>query len=122
MKAWATFIKERFPLSSHLPMIISFTLANVCVGFDDNQKLRALVLYLLMSVVLTVSFFFRLRLFDEIKDYEIDKQINPTRPLASGLISIPNVKLVFTLLILFELGATLILGLKLFLVQLVAVG
>ncbi|MEO5666980.1 MAG: manganese transporter permease, partial [Bdellovibrionota bacterium] len=41
---------------------------------------------------------------DEIKDYETDLKINPTRPLARGLISISEVKIAIAILCIFELG------------------
>jgi 4-hydroxybenzoate polyprenyltransferase len=49
---------------------------------------------LLLALVLLVSFFFRLRVFDEVKDLETDRLLNPRRPLARGLISVPEAKAV----------------------------
>jgi len=121
MGDWITFIKERFPLGTHLPMIVSFTLANVCVGLQSDQSIRDYLFPICISLVLTFSFFFRLRLFDEIKDVEVDKRINPTRPLARGLLSVKEVKRMLALLVLFELGFTLYLGISVFYIQLVAI-
>ncbi|KYG67443.1 manganese transporter permease [Bdellovibrio bacteriovorus] len=56
-----------------------------------------------LTFILLLSFFFRMRLFDEIKDYEVDLKINPTRPLARGILSVIQVKKALLLLIIFEL-------------------
>ena len=72
--------------------------------------------------VFIFSFFLRIILFDEIKDYEVDLKINPTRPLARGLIQIKEVKIALLLLILLELIMTWNLGLSPFLIHAMAVG
>lgn len=60
-------------------------------------------LALVFLFLATLCFFFRMRLFDEIKDYDVDLKINPTRPLARGLISVREVKQTILGLIIFEL-------------------
>jgi 4-hydroxybenzoate polyprenyltransferase len=57
---------------------------------------------------LQVLFFFHLRLFDEIKDYKTDCEINRTRPLPRGLIPMREFKTVLWSILGFEvlLGAT----------------
>ncbi len=68
-------------------------------------------LALIFVFLATLCFFFRMRLFDEIKDYEIDLKINPHRPLARGLISVREVKrtiigiMIFELVLMSNLGA-----------------
>lgn len=71
---WAIFIKDRFPPLQYIPMIAAFFLAN-CANYNA------------WSLLVTTLVFFHLRVFDEIKDYQTDVIHNPTRPLASGLIS-----------------------------------
>tara|TARA_R110002049_G_scaffold214811_2_gene386297 strand:- start:731 stop:1651 length:921 start_codon:yes stop_codon:yes gene_type:complete len=85
--SWLIFIKERFSPISHIPMILLFcsgtaTLASV----SDFQSIS-------YASVLAFLFFFRLRLFDEIKDYELDKVINPTRPLPRQVLTIFDLKI-----------------------------
>lgn len=109
MNAWKAFILERFSPSSYLPMILVFTVANSFValaGFDILAFAPKVVGALLMMF----SFFFRMRLFDEIKDYEVDLKINPTRPLARGLLKVSQVKKAIAVLIVFELAIAAILG------------
>ncbi|MBN1669538.1 MAG: UbiA family prenyltransferase [Kiritimatiellae bacterium] len=47
---------------------------------------------MLPPLAATVLIFFRLRIFDELKDYETDKALHPDRPLARGLISTIDAK------------------------------
>lgn len=72
--------------------------------------------------LLLLSFFFRMRLFDEIKDYEVDLKVNPTRPLARGVLTVPQVKKALLVLILFELILAGFLGLPAFLIHAIAIG
>jgi 4-hydroxybenzoate polyprenyltransferase len=102
LNAWLTFCRERFALVEHALMIACFTGGNAYVatklaGFSFSW------LSFVVAYVVTFSFFFRLRLFDEIKDYEFDIEHNPTRPLARGLIKIPEVKSVIFALTAFEI-------------------
>ncbi len=122
MKSWFLLIKERFPLGNYLPMVTVFALANVSVArtFETGAVFEWPKLLLIWC--LTLSFFFRLRLFDELKDIEVDKINNPTRPLARGLIAIPQVKTVIGILIFLELLASFLIGRNAFIIQLIAVG
>ncbi|MEO5666831.1 MAG: hypothetical protein ABIR96_02105, partial [Bdellovibrionota bacterium] len=73
MKRWWIFLGERFPLVSHTLMIASFTLANMAFGLTiyppaGAEGLIASVEWTRMFIAFFValSFFLRLRLFDEI--------------------------------------------------------
>lgn len=121
MKKWWIFISERFPLTSYGPMILFFVAAHSMMAtrlaFVDFSMSRAVV-----SVLMTFGFFFRLRIFDEIKDYEIDLKINPSRPLARGLIPISQCHKLLLVLIVFELGLASSLGARAFAVHGLAIG
>ncbi|MBV2169243.1 MAG: UbiA family prenyltransferase [Bdellovibrio sp.] len=102
-------------------MIFLFTWANglyltTSTGSPWNWPRFAIVFVLLLS------FFFRMRLFDEIKDYEVDLKVNPTRPLARGILSVSQVKKALFILILFELVVAGSLGLNPFLIHALAIG
>ncbi|MFL5783164.1 MAG: UbiA family prenyltransferase [Bacteriovoracaceae bacterium] len=102
MGKWLTFTRERFKPFEYLPLIILF----VGVNYLFSHALSGLSLpvwQILILGVLGFLFFFRMRLFDEIKDYEVDLVINPTRPLARGLIKVPEVKKMILFIILLEL-------------------
>jgi len=86
IKSWLIFFNERFSPLTHIPMIVLF-----CFGTATFIDLRENLPKIYASV-LAFLFFFRLRLFDEIKDYELDIVINPTRPLPRGLLSTTDLK------------------------------
>jgi 4-hydroxybenzoate polyprenyltransferase len=81
-RKWLAFTKERFNPGSHLVMIFLFVIAHRLLFPGYASVLSVLAVFLG-----TVAFFFKLRLFDEIKDYELDCVINPTRPLVRGLVT-----------------------------------
>lgn len=121
MRNWLILIKERFNPGSYLPMIFLFTLANgLYLAKAANYTFstgRFICVLLLM-----LSFFFRMRCFDEIKDYEVDLKVNPLRPLARGILSVTQVKTGLFWMILFEVILAANLGLWPFLIHALAVG
>lgn len=109
MGKWLTFTKERFKPFEYIPLIFLF----VGVNYLFSRALSGLELpffTLMVMGILGFCFFYRMRLFDEIKDYDVDLVINPTRPLARGLITVPEVKKGILLLIVFEFVLATILG------------
>lgn len=122
MKPWIILIRERFPLGSYLPMVTVFTLANMMVGVHFFSIEKIPVHITVITWCLTLSFFFRLRLFDELKDVDVDKINNPTRPLARGVLSTVSVKWMIAVLIFTELIITALLGKSVFLIQALAIG
>lgn len=117
---WWQFIKERFSPGEHLLMVLFLVLGNSAVachllGMTWKPSLFA------VSYLVALSFFFRLRCFDEIKDYQVDLTVNPTRPLARGLLKISEVKVMFLTLTVFELALVMSLSLSIFWVHVVAV-
>lgn len=102
MDKWISFVKERFKPFEYLPLIFLFVGVNYLFVTRLTGTPSALKDILLVGIM-TFSFFFRMRLFDEIKDYEVDLVINPTRPLARGLLTIREVKFAILVLIGLEL-------------------
>lgn len=101
VRRWGTFIRERFPPVVNLPMVIVFTGANAMAarwaseGIQSSWRLAG-------AFLLSLSFFTRLRVFDEVKDHATDCAVNPDRPLARGLISIPEARRTAFALAIFE--------------------
>jgi 4-hydroxybenzoate polyprenyltransferase len=100
---WATFTVERHPPLSHLGMAAAFALGNAgmavaaaSVGPDAGD--------LALATILAAVFFFRLRLFDEIKDHPVDVLVNPDRPLARGLVRVGEARRAVWLLAALELA------------------
>jgi 4-hydroxybenzoate polyprenyltransferase len=85
-RKWWRFTNERFSPASHLPMIAIFLAAHAIMA-KQTGLLRADLGQILLIFIGTVAFFLKLRLFDEIKDYEVDLVKNPDRPLARGDVS-----------------------------------
>lgn len=82
MTRWARFVRERFPPAQYVPLIVVVALAHVAVLASTWAALPLALVILGMG-----AFFFKLRLYDEIKDYEDDKQHKPDRPLVRGLVT-----------------------------------
>jgi 4-hydroxybenzoate polyprenyltransferase len=102
LKAIFILIKERFSLGQYLPMIAVFSLANAFY-LTLHQEETLSITGLILGILILVSAFLRLRLFDEIKDLDTDLRINPNRPLARGAITLKQTKAWILILILFEL-------------------
>lgn len=87
LKRLLIFIQERFEPVSHLLMIFVFWYAHLMISQTETSLTENILMF-----CATALFFLKLRFYDEIKDYETDKIINPQRPLARGLLSIDETK------------------------------
>jgi 4-hydroxybenzoate polyprenyltransferase len=83
---WLAFIHERFPLATHLLMVAAFFVGNAAVAAASTGVERSWPVRLFASLA-TLLVFFRLRLFDELKDLHTDRRAHPDRPLPRGLVS-----------------------------------
>lgn len=98
---WVTFLQERFDPVSHFIMIGLFVYAHYLVA--DASKYVNVAPHLIIYVGLgTAVFFMKLRLYDEIKDYDVDVAKNPNRPLPRGLLEHFDVKKAIELCIILE--------------------
>jgi hypothetical protein len=86
LQAWKQFTQERFEPLSHFTMIVVFIVAHLLVA---KNSLGASISYGQHAILLigVIAFYFKLRLYDEVKDYELDVVINPSRPLPRGLLN-----------------------------------
>lgn len=107
---WWMLIRERNPLSLHLGMAAAFTLGNVGMASAALAE-RPPWPRVFVSVVLVSAFFFRLRVFDEIKDYRSDLDAHPDRPLPRGLVSVDEARRVVWAIALLELILSAVMGL-----------
>ncbi len=103
LKAWWVFTKERFEPLSHLLMILPLFLANYFLAKGIVRENAEFTIGSVVAFVVLFALFYHMRLFDEIKDYETDCRVNPTRPLPRGLIALTTFKRVTFLLVFFEL-------------------
>ena len=98
---WLKFIRERFEPVSHL-LMISFFVAVHGAAARSIFSVQPALGPVLLAFSLALLFFFKLRLYDEIKDYETDLEFNPTRPLARGLLTVRQLERVIALILVFE--------------------
>jgi len=111
VKRWWRFIRERFEPLSHLLMIGCFYSANIALLKAIVFSTEPLEFFkLAIGLAVTVLFFFHLRLFDEIKDYATDQEVNRDRPLPRGLIRMSEFKAVLWSVLVLELVLTSLLG------------
>ena len=118
---WVTFLQERFDPVSHFIMIGLFVYAHYLVA--DASKYVNVASHLIIYVGLGTSvFFMKLRLYDEIKDYDVDMANNPNRPLPRGLLEHFDVKKAIELCIILEVIFFTSCGMPAFTAILLAIG
>jgi len=87
---WIQFIKERFSPLSYSVMIFTFLGAHYAVSLNFLKQGVVLnfgnLLHLIPLASAVFLFFFKLRLFDEVKDIESDAIHHPERPLPRGIL------------------------------------
>ena len=89
MTRWRIYLRERFPLAAHAPLVAAFSLSAVSVsrllrgerGLPDAAALA-------VAFVVALLFFFQLRVADEFKDAADDRQYRPYRPVPRGLVTL----------------------------------
>jgi 4-hydroxybenzoate polyprenyltransferase len=96
------YLNERFPpVNMMLFAILFLTVYSVATYFSPYAF--ADVTNIVLGIVACISFFFRLRVFDEVKDYKIDVINHPQRVLQSGRVTISQLILISGLLIFTEI-------------------
>lgn len=83
---WWLFTKERFDPPTHSIMLVLFLFAHILV-INATTSIFATAKDDLLLLVGITAFYFKLRLYDEVKDFELDVVINPHRPLPRGLLT-----------------------------------
>lgn len=119
-EAWCQFTKERFEPWSHLIMIFVFIFAHILV-VNPVKTIFASSLNEIMLFIGVVAFYFKLRLYDEVKDYELDVVINKTRPLPRGLLTHKDMYRGMVVCILIELISFSIMGLNSLITAIIAI-
>jgi 4-hydroxybenzoate polyprenyltransferase len=94
-KRLRAYLRERFPLPSHISMVVIYFLANQFLAQvlgDPGQPLR-IGWFSLLGMIFLFCIFFHLRVFDEHKDYKEDCQHYPGRVLSRNLITLNHLKM-----------------------------
>lgn len=124
---WWTFLQERFePFGSTLT-IAAFCGANALIAWPEiNPGMPGAALSVpavpwgrwAAGFALIWLVFFHMRLFDEVKDYQTDREVNPERPLPRGLISLNEFGAMTLLVIVTEIVIAANLGWHVFMAHL----
>lgn len=106
---------ERFPLV--IVLLTSIAVLGSTLGILQTQ----IDIWPMIAAFLTLVFFpFHMRLFDELKDSEHDRQHYPTRPIPRGLISLQEIQQILFFVISFEIVINLWWGSSQFIALLIA--
>ena len=109
LKNLPAYLNERFaPVNMILFAILFLTV--FCVSQFGAEPLPSLTWVEAWGAVAVISFFYRLRVFDEHKDYAIDQVNHPDRVLQSGRITLRELTLVSGILTVAEAGWSVYMG------------
>jgi 4-hydroxybenzoate polyprenyltransferase len=92
---WWIYQRERFPLSTHVPLIAAFSFCTLSFsmlarGVVALPSLKAI----LVAFGTALLFFLQMRIADEFKDADEDARYRPYRPVPRGLITLRELGLV----------------------------
>lgn len=107
MKRWWIYQQERFPLLAHGPLIAAFSAC--AVSFSSLIRFAAppgWEMYVTAFVVCLLMFL-QLRIADEFKDAEDDARWRPYRAVPRGLVKLSELRIVFIVAALVQLGLVL---------------
>lgn len=122
-KNFLAYLNERFPLvNMALFAVLFLTVFSVARFYQSPFDATVLGWREAWGMVAVISFFFRLRVFDEIKDYALDSINHPHRVLQSGRIRLGQLTRVAWLGTLVELAWAITMGVPTLLSWLLAVG
>jgi 4-hydroxybenzoate polyprenyltransferase len=111
--------KERFPVIQYLIYILLYYLGFfILSSFLTYGSVRFSSINII-GFVSVFLIFFELRLFDEIKDYDIDLKYSPQRPVQRGLISINEVKKMLSIIIILLLLFNTFYGIENFVIMMI---
>ncbi len=85
---WWQFLKERHEPFGITLMVGAFFAASAFMAFQPGVHAPPCWKRLSAGFALVWLIFLHMRLFDEVKDYQFDRDFNPDRPLSRGLISV----------------------------------
>jgi 4-hydroxybenzoate polyprenyltransferase len=100
---YLTYLNERFPLQSHIPIIAIFSFSAICYALSaDGATQFVSAAHYLAAFLLTATTFFLLRISDEFKDHEDDMLYRKYLPVPRGLITLRELKHIAWGVLLFQ--------------------
>jgi 4-hydroxybenzoate polyprenyltransferase len=106
---FTTYLRERFPLQQFVPLALLFG-TGASLFSQTFLPVVFRISNIFLSFLVLFLFLFRLRLFDEFKDYDHDKKYYPNRPVPRGLISLRELKVIVLAVSIIELFISIYLG------------
>ena len=114
------YLKQRFPIINMVLFAILFLTVYSVAHFFNPIQTDNLHLLDFLGIVACIFFFFRLRVFDEIKDYDMDLNNHPGRILQSGQITLKELKAIAVVGTFIEIAWSFSMGLPTLLAWLAA--
>ncbi|MEX2586819.1 MAG: UbiA family prenyltransferase [Actinomycetota bacterium] len=104
-RRFRAYLRERFPLGTHLSMVVIYFLANQFLAQRLLQPDAPLVIgpFTALGMLFLLCMFFHLRVFDEHKDANLDLRHYPDRLLSRGVITLAELRTVAAAAIAIEL-------------------
>lgn len=111
LKKWHTYQSERFPVLKYSLIVAAFSGSGLALSVMTTAP-GALFPFKVFPVafLVTLFFFFQLRVSDEIKDHKSDLIHYPGRPVPRGLITLHELKSAGSVLALAQVALVLLLG------------
>jgi len=104
MRKWLIYFNERFPLQSHIPIILTFSFSAICYSFmASNETGKIYLIHYIIAFFLCFTLFFILRISDEFKDNEDDLKYRQYLPVPRGLITLKELKILAIIIICIHL-------------------
>lgn len=120
MKRWWIYQKERFPLLAHGPLILAFSAC--AVSFSSLLRGAPVPGWQMVFTAFGVCLlmFLQLRIADEFKDAGEDARWRPYRPVPRGLVTLSELRSLFIMAALVQVGLVLALDVRLLAVLAIA--
>lgn len=121
----SAYLRERFPLINMALFAILFMTVYAVADFYTAEATAAAGGFKWQhswGILATISFFFRLRVFDEIKDFQLDSLNHPQRVLQSGRINLRQLISLSIAGTLFEIAWSIYMGIPTLLCWILAAG
>lgn len=98
---------ERFPVLKTAILVAAFSSSSILMSAAMSQRHPPHISTFIGAFIITLMFFFQLRVLDEIKDHDTDQQFRPERPIPRGLVSLTEIKTLGTISALGSLALSL---------------
>jgi 4-hydroxybenzoate polyprenyltransferase len=113
MKRWWIYQKERFPIVAHGPLIFAFSVCAVSFSSLLRGAPAPTWQMILTAFGVCLLMFLQLRIADEFKDAGEDARWRPYRPVPRGLVKLRELRVVFGIAALTQVGLVFALDLRL---------